>query len=208
LIEFYQKVLPFLFYPCRLELEKKLRLFDSEILDQVQQKKLNELCEFASDQKWTLLYRATEHGFSGENFHAKCDNKRNTLTVIRSLNHYVFGGYTEQLWNPSNGYKTDNSAFVFSLMNRDKKAVKMKIQAPQQAIYCDVKYGPTFGFGHDIYISDNSNSNRYSYSDSGFSYKFPASYPRDTGSSKQKCFLAGSHNFQVTEIEVFQRLHI
>ena len=31
------------------------------------------------------------------------------------------------------------------------------------AIYCNSNYGPTFGRGHDIHVSDNSDQNMGSY---------------------------------------------
>mmetsp|Transcript_25258 Transcript_25258/g.22267 ORF Transcript_25258/g.22267 Transcript_25258/m.22267 type:complete len:116 (+) Transcript_25258:731-1078(+) len=31
-----------------------------------------------------LLYRGSEHGFTAQNFHSKCDNIEHTLTVVKS----------------------------------------------------------------------------------------------------------------------------
>ena len=45
-----------------------------------------------------LLYRASRNGWAASNFHSCCDNKGPTVTVVRSSNGYVFGGYTEQPW--------------------------------------------------------------------------------------------------------------
>ena len=57
------------------------------------------LCEFPIDQIWNLIYRASQDGFEIANFHSKCDDKPNTLGVIKSENNEnVFGGYTEQSW--------------------------------------------------------------------------------------------------------------
>ena len=47
------------------------------------------LCEFPVDQKWNLIYRASRDGFEAFNFDSKCDNKPNTLVIIKSN---VFGG--------------------------------------------------------------------------------------------------------------------
>ncbi len=52
------------------------------------------LCEFQNTQKWNLIYRASQDGFEAANFHSKCDNKPNTLVIIKSENGNIFGGYT------------------------------------------------------------------------------------------------------------------
>ena len=77
----------------------------------------------------------------------------------------------------------------------------MKIYKPEYAIYND--NGITFGNGHDIFISDNSNSNTNSYSNLGSTYKLDGYVD---GSNDANRFLAGSYNFRVKEIEVFQQV--
>jgi hypothetical protein len=177
----------------------KVRVFDSKIL------KSNwiKICDFPAGQQWQLLYRASVHGFSAHDFHSKCDNQKKTLSLIKTTNGFVFGGYTEQLWNHIGHFQTDYRAFIFSLANVDKKPVKMEIQVPEFAIYCDSGFGPTFGSGHDIHIAEYSHSNQKSYSELSETYLHP---PYERGSNEANCFLAGSYNFQVTEIEVFKRL--
>jgi len=113
------------------------------------------LCEFPIDQKWTLIYRASQDGFEASSFHDKCDDKPNTLVVIKSTNGNVFGGYTEQSWTGS-GFKTDPNAFIFSLINEDSEPLKIKCDRPDEAIYCSTEYGPNFG-DSDIDISSESN---------------------------------------------------
>jgi hypothetical protein len=39
------------------------------------------MIKFTND---TLLYRATTHGFEASAFHAKCDGKENTITIIKT----------------------------------------------------------------------------------------------------------------------------
>ncbi len=73
----------------------------------------------------------------------------------------------------------------------------------QNAIYCAPSYGPTFGGGHDFYISPSSNVNINSYSNLGHTYVHP-NYRNGTNEAKN--FLAGSYNFSTSEIEVYQVL--
>ena len=47
---------------------------------------------------FVLIYRASRDGWAAPRFHACCDNKGPTVTVIKSGNN-IFGGYTEQSWD-------------------------------------------------------------------------------------------------------------
>jgi hypothetical protein len=65
------------------------------------------------------------------------------------------------------------------------------------AIYCNPNYGPTFGGGHGVHISNNANGNQESNSNLANSYQPPP------GTAQANSLLAGSRNFTPTEIEVF-----
>ena len=66
------------------------------------------------------------------------------------------------------GYRYDSNAFLFSLVNKPGWApVKLpqtgKYSSRRQySIYKNPSYGPAFGGGHDIYISNYASSNRNS----------------------------------------------
>ena len=66
-------------------------LGDCATLDLNQSKQLYELCQFASTDKWTLLYRGSLHGFGALDFHSRCDGVAKTLTVIKTKEGYLFG---------------------------------------------------------------------------------------------------------------------
>ena len=169
---------------------------------------LMKLCEFSPNDKFTLLYRGTRDGFDGRDFHSKCDGHTNTLTIIKPKeSSYIFGGFTTAKWESGRLpgiYKSDPNAFIFSLTNKDNKPVKMKINPKRHkyAIYCFPNDGPTFGGGHDIYISNDANTAMDSYSYLGFSYSHPQ-YAR--GTNEARTFLAGSLEFQMREIEVYKK---
>ena len=129
------------------------------------------LCGFSREQKLKLLYRATVDGFSATNFHSKCDGQSNTLTIIKSTNGNVFGGFTTKPWSQNGVWINDPDAFIFSLINSKKTPMKFYCKLAQNAIYCRADYGPTFGGGHDIHICDNSNTTQSSYSYFYYSYK-------------------------------------
>lgn len=158
---------------------------------------------FSLDQKWKLKYRASRDGFNAKNFHAKCDGVKSTLTVIKSTNGNIFGGFTEKAWSSVNAYVTDASAFVFSLVNKENRPFQALCTNCQNAIYCGSSYGPTFGAGQDIYVSSDSNANHSSFSALGCSFQH---LDYEKGSAGARSILAGSCNFKTLEIEVFTRV--
>ncbi len=175
---------------------------DSAILDNNNKKAINILCNLPSVKQWKLQYRATRDGFTAQNFHTKCDTVANTLTVVKSTNGNIFGGFTEKAWDSSNQYYSDPKAFIFSLVNKENKPFKVMCTNGTNAINCSAAYGPSFGGGCDIYIASGSNANLTSSCNFGSSYKH-ADYQNAT--DKAKTILAGSYNFQTLEIEVFVR---
>jgi hypothetical protein len=184
-----------------LKLGKEANL-NSFILPEIEKiKDLMALCEFSSSQEWNLIYRASQDGFEAHNFHSKCDDKPNTLIVIKSENGNVFGGYTEQSWSGS-GYDPDPNLFIFSFINKVNKPLKMKWK---QNRGIGSRCGPTFGGSlleeSDIYITDKPKKN-LCHSNLGTSFVHP-DYVH--GSNEAKTFLADSYKFKVSEIEVFTK---
>jgi BTB/POZ domain-containing protein KCTD9 len=187
-------------------------ILNSSILSDL--KEINELmtlCEFPVDQKWRLIYKGSKDGFKASDFHSKCDNKPNTLVVIKSSNGNVFGGYTEQSWsNTDTVYeridKPDPNAFVFSLINKDNRPLKVKC-SPNNGIRCSNSCGPIFGGKKgksDLVIGDNSDLKLDGFSYFGHYYIHP-DYDYEYESVQAESFLAGSHKFQVSEIEVYSK---
>ncbi len=189
-----------LFGSIRLTQDSSMNAFHSQILKGEQQMaELMKLCEFSPSDKWSLLYRATRDGFGGRDFHSRCDGRANTLTILKAKqSSYIFGGFTAVSWDSSSDYKSDPNAFIFSLINKHNRPLKMKCHNQNYAIYCSKNYGPKFGY--DFYIGDKSNKNKTSYSNLGHYYTHP---DYAFGSNEAESFLAGSFNFQVEEIEVY-----
>lgn len=152
-----------------------------------------------------LLYRASRDGFTGKVFHSKCDNKANTITIIKNNLNYVFGGYTSSAWNSHSVTVSDANAYIFSLRrNGISKCEKFAIKQAQDAVYSCSNYGPVFGGGYaDIFIINKSNVNFGSCTNFGDSYQLPDGYTK--GCENTKSYLAGNYNQWVTvEIEVYQ----
>ena len=172
--------------------------FDSLILESGQNKwSLRQLCRFDSKTRFRLLYRASRDGFTAADFHAKCDNKAKTLTIIKSLNANIFGGFTSKPWDGYNGNKEDPSAFIFSMVNKYKEPRRMPIRAAsvKQAIWCGEEYGPRFG--EDIQLLEDMSEGASNLNND---YEFVSD---SLTNAEILTFLAGSASFKATEIEVF-----
>jgi hypothetical protein len=182
--------------------------FKSEVLKGERQcLELLKLCEFSPNDKWSLLYRGTRDGFGSDDFHSKCDGHANTLTIFKAKqSSYIFGGYTSVSWESSaNGkWKSDPNAFMFSLKNKENRPLKMKVDQNfhHYAVYCHSKFGPTFGGGHDICVAKNAKTTWESHSKLSRTYKHPQ---YEFGTKEAQTFLVGSFEFQLDEIEVYQK---
>eukprot|EP00588_Corethron_pennatum_P027358 CAMPEP_0194312080 /NCGR_PEP_ID=MMETSP0171-20130528/9001_1 /TAXON_ID=218684 /ORGANISM="Corethron pennatum, Strain L29A3" /LENGTH=601 /DNA_ID=CAMNT_0039066451 /DNA_START=172 /DNA_END=1977 /DNA_ORIENTATION=+ len=148
------------------------------------------------DGNLELLYRGSRDGYSGSTFHEKCNNQGATVTVIKSTEGFVFGGFADLPWTSDGDYHASPKAFLFALKSHSGiESTKMRIQN-NRAVYHDEdgEYGPTFGDGHDLHIANDSNTNRHSYLRIGSAYNYPPG---------QTVFITGERNFRVDEIEVF-----
>jgi hypothetical protein len=145
----------------------------------------------------TLLWRGSRDGFEASKFHSLCDGKSNTLTVVKTTTGCTFGGYTSVPWTSNDCYNIDNTAFLFTLKNSRNIPIKLNvITGNKYAVYNKTSYGPTFGGGHDFYVSDLSNTNMNSYNNCPYSYQ--------NNLISSPFYLGDSKNFQTVEVEVFQ----
>ena len=90
--------------------------------------------------KSELLYRKSKDGDSIETFHKLCDNKGNTLMLIKTTDGFLLGVYTPLNWDNYSGFKNDNDTFIFSLTTNNISKKKQSIQS----LNCNKNYGPTF----------------------------------------------------------------
>ncbi|CAF1202195.1 unnamed protein product [Rotaria sordida] len=183
---------------CTCNTFKQLQRGDGTLLSSEHQLKLNEFYG-KEGQIWTLIYKATRDGFSASDFHRCCDNQDSTITVIQSTEGgYLFGGYTSVSWRSTEGYVLDpNNPFLFTLTNpHGIPSTKYSNKHSNYSIYAGNNYGPTFGGAHDLYISNNSQTNRNNY------FGFPHSY-NDTTNRGALTF-TGDQNFRTNEIEVYR----
>ncbi|CAB4022807.1 Basement membrane-specific heparan sulfate proteoglycan core, partial [Paramuricea clavata] len=107
---------------------------------------------------WKLCWRATRDGWAAKTFHSNCDYKKRTVTLVK-VGQYVFGGYATASWEGFRRWKKAGGSFIFSLRNKENLppfTAPLKDENTWHAIYADHRYGPIFGYGHDLYIADNA----------------------------------------------------
>ncbi len=152
-----------------------------------------------------LLFKASEHQFSAAKFYEHCDKVKNVLVLVKTQFGKVIGGYNPYGWSSEmNGnYTVDQQkkCFLFSV---DLKQ-KMDIVDINKAAYNSKTYGPTFGGGHDLYLSDACNANKNSRSTFPYSYNFTAKpYTNNQQSWTAFCGATNGNYFGVTEYEVYR----
>eukprot|EP01133_Synstelium_polycarpum_P009760 gene9760-11397_t len=156
--------------------------FESVIINKAQSKVLLGWC--GVNKKLELIYR-------------KCDNQGPTITIIKSSNNYIFGGYASQSWNSTGTYYGDVNCWLYTLYNNNITAPTKYIpKTTANFQYGMTSYGPTFGGGHDLNVTNLCNTNQSSYSN------FPHTYNDTTGQGN--ITFAGARNFTVSDYEVFK----
>ena len=136
------------------EEEEKYKI-DSKIFfgkDEIEfiKNRLNEIF-FNKKISFNLLYRATRDGDKPSNFHSKCDNITQVLTLYKTTKGIKFGAYTDIGFDCSSQWKKDLKSFIFSL---DKRKIYNAIGDHQ--VGCYEVIGPSFGLNDvAIYLFDN-----------------------------------------------------
>ena len=143
----------------------------------------------------TLLYRASRDGYHPSTFHARCDGRARTVSIIKTKTNYIFGGYTAAAWSSTASYATDSSAYLFRFRSNGVSTLNkygfVSSTNYQYAIYRHPLQGPTFGY-HDIRILTQSDGLMSSGTSSQSVY------------SATSTTLAGATTWQISDIEVFQ----
>ena len=75
-------------------------------------------------KQWQLCFRASENSNNASAFHAACDNKGPTVTLVR-VGDNVFGGYTEKSWG---GNSSESWLYLALTYQKHSDAKKGEIQ--------------------------------------------------------------------------------
>ena len=103
----------------------------------------------------------------------------------------------------TDGCTSAPSSFIYSLRNNDDLPSfksTLRNEDNDYAIWRYSSYGPTFGWGYDLYIANDAESNTASYARLGYTYNVPVGYLY--GQSNTDSLMGGSHGFTPSEVEV------
>ena len=122
-----------------------------------------------------------------------------THFFVFSTKGFKFGAYISDACESPSGYKANPNAFIFTLVNACSMPLLIPVKSGDKySILCKAELGPTFGCGNDIMIWSDSNTSTESYSNLGSSLDFKLF---NYGRVQAQSFLAGSRNFQTSEIK-------
>ena len=142
-----------------------------------------------------LIYSATMDGDTIDAFNKKCDGKSNTLSIIKTDNGKIIGGYFKKAFSVKENYY-DPDCFLFSLNYKEKYNVDPNGKDKNYSFFVkgSVDAIIDFGIGSSIHITTNclNDENNY-YCGRDGTFKFPNN--RITNSDTL---------FKVLEFEVYQ----
>ena len=183
----------------KLELKEKLEikeLFeDSKIILDIKSKIflkncLNKIPNF----KTNLIYSARIHGDTIEAFNSKCNGMANTLTIVKTNNDKIIGGFFKKALSVKDDYY-DPDCFLFSVTSEEKYDVDPNGSKKNYSFYGTGSSSAIidFGYGSSIHIINKcleTDSNYYCGRNETF--KFPNHR------------INNFNSFIVIEFEVFQ----
>ena len=95
--ERFNKIVDYLFPGDSTSFLLLRRDIDSTILSKHQSSQIESwLSEDGLSGDLELLYWISQDGWKTSDFHAKCDDKGATITVIRSTGSFIFGGFADK----------------------------------------------------------------------------------------------------------------
>lgn len=124
------------------------------------------LCSLFNHASFSLLFKASVHGYHINTFHQKCNYQGPTVIVAYNKSGYVFGAFTSKNYGQTGGYVVDDKAFLFSFNDKEVKEDPLRVlcENPQNAL---LDSGPNFSSLVFLY-----NNTATVYSNTSSVYKF------------------------------------
>jgi len=117
-----------------------------------------------SDVTLTNIY-TKEAGHTSADFHQAVDGRGRTVAIMEATTSlgetFLVGGYNPASWETFGGYRmtetnAERTAFLFNLstgeIHRQTLVNRVFDTVGAYQTYNDIDYGPTFGWGHDLYV--------------------------------------------------------
>ncbi|CAM4715458.1 unnamed protein product [Lepidochelys kempii] len=122
------------------------------------QDEVKQLQHLLRGRQFSLLYKASVHGYNASTFHAKCDAQGPTVAIPYNGSGYIFGGLTHQSYVSSGEYIHDEKAFLFRLKGKEGvlSPLKIPVKTASGAIYDCSDNGPNFGGGALHLLNQNA----------------------------------------------------
>ncbi len=120
------------------------------------------------------LFKGSRDDFSAYKFHEFCDNKGETLSIIKTKEGDLFGGYNSNSWSLVESYASSSTNWLFCFPNKlvtQPTQFKLKGSNAKFASYNNSVHMMTFGTGHDLCIHDQCHSFSSNYNDIGKTYE-------------------------------------
>jgi hypothetical protein len=151
-----------------------------------------------------LLYRGSEDGKSAHDFHRKCDGVKKTISIIKTDNGAIFGGYAENAWteNAFDWVMDDLNSFVFSLsLMKIYNSTKQHNQKYHMGTYS----GPQFyGYTVSDYTGYTVSDHKPFGSESQVLGRNDDINKHFSGFTQNNELNLGKSYYYISEIEVFQ----
>ena len=139
----------------------------------------------------------SENGTKANDFHKYCDNKGPTLTLVKTTENKIFGGFTPLNWkSEKKGFiDNDNFTFIFSL---DLKKKFHLLDKEKVAIYCKEDNGPCFGDGDFCLYENMKNGVTFANNSCSFLHDNNLELVGEKGESVK---------FQTEELEIYKLIY-
>ena len=175
--------------------KKYLSLFkESKIISQDESKEFLIKILNKTKIKTKLLYSATIDGDTIDAFNKKCNGKASTLTIIKTDNGKIIGGFFQKRFSVKDDYY-DPDCFLFSLNYKEKYDVDQNGSDKGKSFFGTGSRSAIidFGIGSSIHIVNQCLNNSSYYRAREGTFKFP----------KNRITSSDIH-FIVIEFEVYQ----
>lgn len=154
-----------------------------------------------ADARISCRYHGREHGWSAEEFHARCDDCGPMLVIVLSAAGAIFGGYTSVGFSTSRGdsaFIPDEDSFLFVLKSPFYEECPRRFLGRKglAGVTVSESFGPIFGCEHEmsLVICDNCIEN------SSNMCGFPSGYD---AADMTNASINGDPYFLVCDIEVY-----
>ena len=155
-----------------------------------------ELCKNLNKTKLKFIqkFNVLKDGDTAKEFHQKCDDIGPNLSIVKTKENIIFGGFTMNNWSCVTTNKKDDLAFLFNFQN--KKIYNIK--KGDNAIYCGNNNLINFYNGKgcsSLYVYNDclkAQGNTCTKTDT--SYNFSKDYELNNG----------NQNFYVSEMEIYE----